>query len=278
MLQTICDDVWKTQNCAIYYTSDMSGKYGEDRDVELDQMNLSIIPVTYRLLSEPNRAMDEDFTFAMEHHVPVLPVMMEAALDEHYEMKFGKLEYLNRVESDSTALSYGEKLEKYLEAILVSDEMALRIRAAFDAYVFLSYRKKDRRFANELMRIIHENPQCRDIAIWYDEFLVPGENFEDTIREALVKSDFFTLVVTPNVTEEGNYVQRIEYPEARKAHKSILPVEMQPTEAEKLKALFEGIPESTKSEEREAFYDRLLQLVAENGKKTGKDDPEHCFW
>ena len=45
-------------------------------------------------------------------------------------------------------------------------------RHAFDAYIFLSYRKKDRRYANELMRLIHNNPECRDIAIWFDEFFL----------------------------------------------------------------------------------------------------------
>ena len=66
--------------------------------------------------------------------------------------------------------------------------MAKRVRAAFDAYIFLSYRKKDRKYANELMRLIHSNPECRDIAIWFDEFLTPGESFKENIEKILDRS------------------------------------------------------------------------------------------
>ena len=70
----------------------------------------------------------------------------------------------------------------------ISDELAQRIRAAFDAYIFLSYRKKDRRYANELMKLIHKNPECRDIAVWYDEFLPPGDSFKQSIEKILKDS------------------------------------------------------------------------------------------
>jgi len=33
--------------------------------------------------------------------------------------------------------------------------------------------------------MIHRNPVYRDIAIWYDEFLTPGESFRASIRNAL---------------------------------------------------------------------------------------------
>lgn len=51
------------------------------------------------------------------------------------------------------------------------------------------YRKKDRVHADALMRQIHSYEALRDIAIWYDEYLVPGENFEKNIRERLETSE-----------------------------------------------------------------------------------------
>ena len=42
-----------------------------------------------------------------------------------------------------------------------------------------------RRYAQELMRLIHKNEFCRDIAIWYDEYLTPGEDFNQEIAAAL---------------------------------------------------------------------------------------------
>ena len=118
-------------------------------------------------------------------------------------------------------------LETYIKSVLVSSELAEKVRAAFDAYIFLSYRKKDRRKAQELMRLIHRNPLCRDIAIWYDEFLTPGEDFNQAIGKMLQKSDLFAPVVTPNLVNEINYVMTTEYPAARKQGKPVLPVEME---------------------------------------------------
>jgi hypothetical protein len=147
------------------------------------------MPVTTKLLTTENAALDAEFRFAIERHIPVLPLMQEGGLDELFSQKCGDLQYLDKAKSarDLTEIPYEEKLKNYLESVLVSDEMAEKIRAAFDAYVFLSYRKKDRKYAQELMRLIHKNDFCRDIAIWYDEFLTPGENFNESIREALKK-------------------------------------------------------------------------------------------
>jgi site-specific recombinase XerD len=87
--------------------------------------------------------MDIEFPIAQERHIPVLPLMMEQDLDTIYAQpdKFGELQYLSPDHADTTAVSFDEKLKKYLESVLVSDEMAKRIRAAFDAYIFLSYRR-----------------------------------------------------------------------------------------------------------------------------------------
>lgn len=166
--EDIFADILQTQNCAIYYDEDevLDGDR-EDLLRELEQMQLMVIPVTSRFLYQPNRARDIEFPFAMEHHIPVLPLMQEQDLEAVFNEKCGDLQMLNKEDPDPTALPYREKLEKFLASVLVGDELAEKVRAAFDAYVFLSYRKKDRRYAQELMRLIHRNDFCRDIAIWY---------------------------------------------------------------------------------------------------------------
>jgi len=59
--EEICDTIFKAQDCAIYYTADMKAPIPETyRDTDLGSMNLFVIPVTYRLLTEENRAMLED--------------------------------------------------------------------------------------------------------------------------------------------------------------------------------------------------------------------------
>ncbi|UNT93994.1 hypothetical protein [Allobaculum sp. Allo2] len=69
------------------------------------------------------------------------------------------------------------------------------------------------------MKLIHQDPQFADTAIWYDEFLSPGEDFNAYIHRALEKSCLFTMAVTSSLVLEPNYVQAIEYPEARKLKK-----------------------------------------------------------
>lgn len=279
--EKICQDIFKTHDCAIFYTEDMAEVIAEqDKATDLESNNLFVIPVTFRLLSQPNRAMDGDIPFALEKHIPVLPFMMESGIDEFYARKFGELQYLSPYSTDITEISYEEKLKKYLETVLVSDEMAKRIRAAFDAYIFLSYRKKDRRYANELMRLIHCHPECRDIAIWFDEFLTPGESFKTNIEKALQNSKLFTLLVTPNLLEEPNgkpnFVMGEEYPAAKKSGIDILPAEMEETDKDELAKKFANIPSCSKPGD-DVFTSRLLETVSKIATSENDDIPAHNF-
>ncbi len=285
----ICEDLFATHDCAIYYTEDMTEAISEDeREVDLERFNLFVVPITLKLLTTPNRAMDEDILYAKSEHIPILPIMMESGIDAIYSLpdKFGERQYLNPYSADLTEISYSEKLKKYLEAVLISDEMARRVRNAFDAYIFLSYRKKDRKYANELMRLIHSNPECRDIAIWFDEFLTPGESFKESIEKMLEDSKLFTLLVTPqllervideNGIERDNYVISTELPLARKKKEEkgtdILSVEMERTDRGALSEI--NIEDCVNFKDRE-FRERLLEAVKRIA-ITKNDTPEHNF-
>ncbi len=277
--EEIFSDILQIQNCAIYYDEDEVSDSGRDDLLrELEQMQLIVIPVTSRFLYQPNRAMEVEFPFAMEHHIPVLPLMQEQDQETAFNEKCGDLQMLNKNDPDPTALPYRKKLEKFLASVLVGDELAEKVRDAFDAYVFLSYRKKDRKYAQELMRLIHKNDFCRDIAIWYDEFLIPGENFNEAIAEALKKCSLFTLAVTPNVVEPGNYVMSLEYPEAKKAGKPILPVELIPTDRDVLQSSFEDIPPCADAHDEPALSVALLTAVQKMAIRENDGSPEHNFF
>lgn len=234
----IVKDIFEYTDCSIWYFD------SEDEDYfdSLKQMQLFVMPVTTKLLTTKNRAIDVEFKFAIENHIPVLPLMKEKGLEELFNKVCGEIQFLDKRKKDNTGISYKDKLQKHLSSVLVGDELASKIRAAFDAYVFLSYRKKDRKQAEELMKLIHKDPICRDIAIWYDEFLVPGENFNDSIKHALQKSDLFVLAVTPNLINENNYIINVEYPMARKENKPIVPVEVIPTDKDKANSVFSDLP------------------------------------
>ena len=186
--ESISNDILKEQNCAVWYAKEVDTPRDEEFLDDLKQMQLFVMPVTTELLYTKNHAIDIEFPFAIEHHIPVLPLMQEGGLEEIFNQKCGDLQFLDKTKYDPTALPYEEKFKNYLSSILIGDELAERIRAEFDAYIFLSYRKKDRRHAQRLMRLIHRNDFCRDIAIWYDEFLTPGESFNDGIADARLRN------------------------------------------------------------------------------------------
>lgn len=270
----IKSDVLAIQNCAIYYKDDPS--LAIERE-DLKEMQLILLPVTNRFLCEESVAKEE-FFLAKELNIPVLPLAQDSGLENKFNEICGEMQMLDKNNADATAISYYDKLEKFLSAVLIGDELAEKIRAAFDAYIFLSYRKKDRAYAQELMRLIHKNEFCRDIAIWYDEFLTPGENFNSAIEEALENSGLFALVVTPNLVNEKNYVETVEYPLAKKQGKKVIPAELLPTDREALKEKFDGLDEPTDARNEQALSSVLLETLRSLAIKENDRSPEHNFF
>ena len=111
----ICESIRKNHDCVICYTEDMTRPLPEEyRATDLGAMNLFVMPVTFRLLTEPSRAMDSDFAFVDENNIPVLPLMMEDGIGDLYTKKFGKRQYLSLYSHDSTAISYRDILDEDL--------------------------------------------------------------------------------------------------------------------------------------------------------------------
>ncbi len=274
---SVSDEILTKHNCAIWYTEG-DQIYNEDFFADLKQMQLFVMPVTTELLCTQNPALDIEFQFAMKQHIPVLPLMQEEGLHELFNKRCGDLQLLDKHDLDPTAINYDEKLQNYLNDVLIGDALADQIRAAFDAYVFLSYRKKDRRYAQELMRLVHKNEFCRDIAIWYDEFLTPGENFNSSIQSALEKSELFLLAVTPNLVNETNYVMTTEYPMAKQSGKFILPAELVPTDRTLLSEKYKDIPIVTDAHDSAALSNALLESIRELAIRENDANPEHNYF
>ena len=272
----VSGQILEYENCAIWY-SRFEAEY-QDIESDLGQMNLFVIPVTTKLLTTSNRTMGIDLPFALKHYIPVLPLMQENGLDELFNRKFGDLQYLCESAQSDTAIPYKERLKQYLSSVLVGDKLAAQIRAAFDAYIFLSYRKKDIKYALELMCLIHKRDFCRDVAIWYDEFLTPGEDFNSAIEDALQKCELFVLVVTPNLVNEDNYVQNTEYPMARNFGKKILPAELVDTDKEQLAQMYESIPECVDARNDTKLSQALLGALNKYVKRGNDGDSQHNFF
>lgn len=274
----IATEILAKQNCAIYYYDPYTQNEHDDIFLDLSQMQLFVIPVTLKFLCEDNHAFNVEFKYAVEHHIPILPLMQDRHLEKIFNERCGEIQFLDKNTYDPTSIGYDEKLEKFLKAVLISDEMADKIRGAFDAYVFLSYRKKDRKYAQELMKLMHKNDFCRSVAIWYDEFLVPGENFNDAILNAIKKCQLFTLLVTPNLINEENYVVTTEYPIAREQEKTIFPVEAVDTDKEKMKKVFSDMPDCVSCSDEKLFSDMLKKVINKIVFKSNGSSFEHRFF
>ena len=267
----ISKELLERQNCAVYYDTEPSSGFDvNELYAVLDQMKLVVIPVTSRFLHEDSRARLKELPYALEKHIPVLPLIEEEGLYDDFNSICGDLQTLSRLQKGDALLPYGEKLTRYLESVLIGDELAEKVRAAFDAYVFLSYRKKDRGCAQSLRELIHKNPLCRDIAVWYDEFLIPGEAFNKAIEDAMKKCSLFALAVTPSILENGNYVMTTEYPSAVKMNKRVLPAMLEETDLEELNRKYPGISDPVSPQE-------VSQMLKELAVRKD-DDPMHNFF
>lgn len=281
--ESISNEILDKQDCTVWYCEPET-KRDEDFFETLEQMRLFVVPITTKLLSTDNDAFNVDFQFAISKHIPVLPLMQEKGIKELFKRKCGDIQYLDKNDCDNTAIAYDEKLEKYLFSVLVGSELANRVKDAFDAHIFLSYRKNDRRYAKELMRLIHNNKFCRDIGFWYDEFLTPGENFNDEISEMIEKCEIFALTLSPSIAdpridEEGkqqeNYIVKYEYPLARRLGRKVLPADFGEVEYKKL-LKYENLPKCVKVKNEEEFSSALRELLG-NIASNSKDDLKKEF-
>ena len=88
--------------------------------------------------------------------------------------------------------------------------------------VFISYKKSDNRFQLR-NRIINYILTVVDCAVWFDESLTPGIDYDDEISEAIKASDVIVLLLTENILD-SDYVWNIEIKQALNEKKGIIPI------------------------------------------------------
>ena len=92
-LTPMAEEILAKQNCAFYYDEEPTAGYNEEEFfLDLGRMNLFVMPVTSRLLHTKNRALDVEFRYAMEHRIPVLPIMRESDLMDDFNKICGDLQ------------------------------------------------------------------------------------------------------------------------------------------------------------------------------------------
>lgn len=255
----ICGDILDKVDidCAIFYALDREVPFTEE-DIEnaLEGINFFVIAVSTRMLFSRDSSLQvyQVLDFAKKHNRYILPILMDVPTNDllrEYSKpeNFGRLQYLDSHDSTKN-VSYLQRLAGCFNEHLINTKKIEEIRSSFTSSIFLSYRKMDRRLAEDMMRFMHQTLGVFDVAVWYDEFLPIGENWRLNISRAMddvkQKSNLFLLLVTPNVLEkvEGkdNFVTREECPEANKKEMKILPVEGVPTDYTELRSKLNFLP------------------------------------
>ena len=84
-LDMLTKDIFKFAECAVFYDEKPEADYDRgDYENMLLSSSLIVVPVTSNFLFKPNRSRDVDMQFAAEHFIPVIPVMLEPGLEQHF--------------------------------------------------------------------------------------------------------------------------------------------------------------------------------------------------
>lgn len=141
----------------------------EELFAELRRMRMFVVPVTESFLYTDSHARTVELAYAIEHHIPVLPILQDKLLEAEFNRVCANIEFLENFPDSVRGISYEKRMEKFLRSVILSNDLEDKIRLSFDGYMFLAYRKKNYRYVQDIMRKIHSMDSCRDIAIWYDE-------------------------------------------------------------------------------------------------------------
>lgn len=272
-LKEFSEDIFYFTNCVIWH-DDGEVLTDEERAFHYSRMDMAIVPITERFVTEDNFAKCNEIGFFKSNHIPILPVITDDRLFKAANGLFDNLQVIEHKVTDKTKLGYYNKLERYLKDILLKEGYKATYGSIFKDSVFISYRKKNRATALRLMEKLHSDPSLYSLGLWYDEFLTPGEDFNDEIESAIENSCCVIMLITPDTLETGNYIITDEYPCAKQHSKPVLGVLSDGVTLSEAKAIFKDI---------DFFVDLESETFAENCRKALKfrtldlDDPKQCY-
>lgn len=216
--QRIVQSVFSSVYCSILM---LDGNIEEMTETDMEQLEnvfLAVVPVTASLLQKQSFLKDNLLPFLDRNKLPALPILSDSSLIDDYAEVFGDLQFIELEPDLLKGKTLEGKMEEYLDKMFVSLDVIEKIQSSFRLHLFISYRKKDWQYAQNLMGYLQSLETSWDVALWYDDYLIHGEGFNQVIKENLEKSEVFTLLVTPALEEE-NYISKQEYPLALDAKK-----------------------------------------------------------
>lgn len=272
--ESIKNEIWMMFPEIAFWYSDQADEteFPELLLEDIRQMNLIIVPITKRFIEDNNISRTLILPYAVEHHIAILPLLLEDGIEDEFNNSCGNLQYVKKL---SDTHKYADSLRKYLDSVLLDKEIQAKIESEFSLRLFISYRKKDKGYVNQIQRIIHSETRLRDAAIWYDDYLIPGERFDSNLSKMIQQCDAFIILITPNLLEEDNYVMNYEYPLAIRMHKRIIPIQVVETDRDRLLYYYENIPNPISLFEVNNFTEIIQNTGIEL--MTVDDSPRHLY-
>ncbi len=248
------DNIWHNKIIDLFLDAFDCGVYFFENtfiDVEanLTEKDFSRFSLLVILISENSINIDYNLvsqfqSIAKQTKTPIFFVRVSNIDFNDFETKHGSIHVFDATNIDIPTHkdSVVEHIRAKLFELFYSDIETNDIKNAFNAQIFLSYRKKDYRYLNSFLNLFHSIPLLRSVSVWYDDFLIPGKNYERSINDAMNDSPLFLLIVTNNLLEKGNYVLNIEYPFAIINNKIIFPFQFENIDKIKLQQTFPNLP------------------------------------
>ena len=277
LFKPFADELLRLRRCAVYCLEPGSAEVPFKELTEyFDEMRLFVVPVTRKLMQTRNRTALREIPYALEHRIPVLPILTEDGLDKLYIHRFGETRFLH-LKNEDGAPTLRAQLEKYLEGVLPDDNELERIGEFFSARMFVGFCKKDRRSAVRLMRKIHDFGFARDVALLRDSSLSPYEEFTPELERMLGQSCAYIPVLTPRFVDEPNYMAHEAYDAARRTKMAIIPVEMTHTDRVTAEEVLFRLPDIININETDILRDRLHECLGSSA-GTALKTPEREYY
>ena len=255
-------------DCVVAWMIKSSNVDEAELEQELHKTKIMVLLVSQELLEQTKMREPLEFRIAKKIKLPILPITLDPNLFPQFTKQVGAIHGLS-----ITDIEYRSKLKMQLDNLLDSEALIQDINEkAFISRLFLSYRKKDIAEVRKFMKTFHNIPDFQSIAIWYDNFLTAGRVFDDEIRNSIDKADVFVLLVTPHITESGNYVLTEEYPYALKQKKKIVAVEVLSTDSVTFHKAYENVKLYIPPSEIKRRFEELLPKHAIHHKREPEQD------
>ena len=268
-IELISNLVLSKIDAIVYYID-----YTKYKDIDFNELapliegsQLFIIFASKSYLTKPSFAFDKELPFIKSGSYPLLPLLESDDLNDIFNDKFESTHYVSLEDSE-----INQKIKSFLDNTIIDKEKTETIENDFKDLIFFSYRKIDKVIAKEFLKELHNHPELIDVGLWYDDFLVPGNNFDEDILKKIDKSNIFMMCVTPNLLVGDNYVKTKEYPHAtRKGHeKEIVPVEVEKTDKNKFKEEYKKSPDPVNKNEVSSYLKKFVSSSIRN-------DEEHLY-